>query len=214
MSGVVLRAKVAVLGDSGVGKTALTQMFTSGAFPKSHRTTSGMDLAVASVPIEGSKATVELFLCDISGHDMFTDITPSLLHGVNMVILVYDQCSRSTFEACEKLLRAVPTSGAREVRGVLVGNKHDLVGHVNYDADGDGAVTAEEEAVASEKLSKLRPREVSVEEARRWAESRNLTFFETSAVPPGTKLDAPFKWCAETFHSAYERQLKQLTTTS
>ena len=56
---------------------------------------------------------------------------------------------------------------------------------MNYDADGDGAVTAEEEAVASEKLSKLRPREVSVEEARRWAESRNLTFFETSAVPPG-----------------------------
>ena len=78
----------------------------------------------------------------------------------------------------------------------------------------DFLVGQEEEAVASEKLSKLRPREVSVEEARRWAESRNLTFFETSAVPPGTKLDAPFKWCAETFHSAYERQLKQLTTAS
>ena len=104
----------------------------------------------------------------------------------------------------------MPTSGST----LLKWEKEGQVPCVNYDADGDGAGTVEEEAVASEKLSKLRPREVSVEEARRWAESRNLTFFETSAVPPGTKLDAPFKWCAETFHSAYERQLKQLTTAS
>ena len=39
--------------------------------------------------------------------------------------------------------------------------------------------------------------EVSVEEARAWADARGLAFFETSALPPGTKAEAPFRWCAE-----------------
>jgi hypothetical protein len=34
---------------------------------------------------------------------------------------------------------------------------------------------------------------------------------ETSALPPGTAIDAPFKWCAKTFHTAYEERLEQLT---
>jgi hypothetical protein len=93
---------------------------------------------------------------------------------------------------------------------VLVGNKHDLVGQVNYDADGDGEVTAEELAAANEKLGKLRAREVSVEEAKQWAEARHLVFMETSALPPGHDIDAPFKWCAKTFHTAYEERVEAL----
>ena len=215
MNGVILRAKVAVLGHSAVGKTALTQMFHRKLFPRNFKTTSALDLVVVPVPIEGSKSTVELYLCDISGHEMFDDMVPQLLENVNMVILVYDQCSRESFEKCEKcldMLRAVSSNEGRALRGVLVGNKYDLVGHVNYDADGDGEVTAEEVAAANEKLGKLRQREVSVEEARRWAESRNLTFMETSALPPGTKVDEPFKWCANTFYAAYEERLLQIAS--
>ena len=125
---------------------------------------------------------------------MFEDMVPQLLENVNMVILVYDQCSRESFEKCEKcldLLRAVSSNEGRALRGVLVGNKYDLVGHVNYDADGDGEVTADEVAAANEKLGKLRQREVSVEEARRWAESRDLTFMERLRCRLGQKLTSP-----------------------
>jgi hypothetical protein len=38
-----------------------------------------------------------------------------------------------------------------EYKPLLVGNKYDLVGQVNYDADGDGAVTAAEVAAANDR---------------------------------------------------------------
>ena len=154
-----------------MGKTALTQMFQSKGklFPKNYKLTGGMDVVVAPVPVEGTKATVELYVCDVSGHEMFSDMLPQLLENVNMVILVYDQSSRKSFDACAaslKLLNSVPSNRGQTIKGVLVGNKHDLVGQVNYDADGDGEVTAEEVAAANEKLGKLRQREVSVDEAQ------------------------------------------------
>ena len=186
MSSVVLRVKVAVLGHGAVGKTALTQQFERKFFPKEYKTTSGLDLVVVPVPIEGTKATVELYLCDISGHEMFRDIVPRLLEDVSMFILVYDQCSRDSFEACDAYLRQLLSSNTgRKVRGTLVGN-----------------------------FSDLNKKEVSVEEARAWADARGLEFFETSALPPGTKAEAPFRWCAESFHKAYESRLQEIARAS
>mmetsp|Transcript_17275 Transcript_17275/g.42536 ORF Transcript_17275/g.42536 Transcript_17275/m.42536 type:complete len:195 (+) Transcript_17275:259-843(+) len=182
-------------------------------FPKNYKLTGGMDVVVVPTHIEGTKATVELYICDVSGHQMFSDMQPQLLDNVNLVILVYDQSSRQSFEACAaclKLLSSVPSNRGKTIQGVLVGNKHDLVGQVSYDADGDGEVTAEEVAAANEKLGKLRQRAVSLEEAKEWAESRQLTFMESSALPPGKDIDAPFKWCAKNFHERYEERLAQL----
>ena len=200
-----------------MGKTALTQMFQSKGklFPKNYKLTSGMDVVVAPVPIEGTTATVELFVCDVSGHQIFSDMVTQLLDNVNLVILVYDQSSKESFEACAeslKLLTSVPSNKGKSIRGVLVGNKHDLVGHVNYDADGDGTVTAAEVAVANERLGKLRQRAVSVDEAKRWATSMGLVFMETSALPPGSAIAEPFKWCAQTFHQSYEDHLGHLAS--
>ena len=186
MSSVVLRVKVAVLGPSAVGKTALTQQFQRKFFPKEYKTTSGLHLDVVPVPIEGTKATVELYLCDISGHGMFRDIVPRLLEDVSMFILVYDQCSRDSFEACDAYLRQLQSSNTgRKVRGSLVGNFSDEA-----------------------------QKEVSVEEARAWADARGLAFFETSALPPGTKAEAPFRWCAESFHKLYESRLQEIARAS
>ena len=182
-------------------------------FPKNYKLTGGMDVVVAPVPIEGTKAVVELYVCDVSGHEMFSDMMPILLENVNMVILVYDQSSRESFDKCAsclEALKAVPSNKGKAIRGVLVGNKYDLVVQVIYDADGDGEVTSNEIDMANDKLGKLRRRGVSVEEATRWAESRQLVFMETSALPPWKDIAAPFKWCANAFHESYEARLVQL----
>ncbi|ACO61029.1 predicted protein, partial [Micromonas commoda] len=176
-------------GGRAVGKTALTQMFQSKGklFPKNYKLTSGMDVVVAPVPIEGTDAIVELFVCDVSGHQIFSDMVTQLLDNVNLVILVYDQSSRDSFEACAeglKLLMGVPSNKGKSMRGVLVGNKHDL----------------------------LRQRAVELDEAKRWATSMGLVFMETSALPPGSAIAEPFKWCAQTFHQAYEEHLGQLVS--
>ena len=76
-------------------------------FPKNYKLTGGMDVVVAPVPIEGTKAVVELYVCDVSGHEMFSDMMPILLENVNMVILVYDQSSRESFDKCASCLEAL-----------------------------------------------------------------------------------------------------------
>ena len=155
-------------------------------FPEGIQNHFGLHLDVVPVPIEGTKATVELYLCDISGHGMFRDIVPRLLEGVSLFILVYDQCSRDSFEACDAYLRQLQSSNTgRKVRGSLVGNFSDEA-----------------------------QKEVSVEEARAWADARGLAFFETSALPPGTKAEAPFRWCAESFHKSYESRLQEIARAS
>ena len=79
-----------------------------------------MDAVVAPVPIEGTDAIVELFVCDVSGHQIFSDMVTQLLDNVNLVILVYDQSSRDSFEACAeglKLLMGVPSNKGKSMRG-------------------------------------------------------------------------------------------------
>ena len=147
----------------------MAQMFQSKGklFPKNYKLTGAMDVVVAPVPVEDTKVTVEMYICDVSGHEMFKDMLPSMLENVNMVVLVYDQSKRATFESCAewlKLVQSQPTNKGKQLQGVLVGNKHDLVGRVEYDADGDGEVTAEEVALANEKLGKIRQRETSIEQ--------------------------------------------------
>ena len=75
MSSVVLRVKVAVLGPGAVGKTAHAAV--PAPVPAQNHGTSGR----RACAIEGTKATVELYLCDISGHGMFRDIVPRLLEA-------------------------------------------------------------------------------------------------------------------------------------
>lgn len=72
----ILRCKVVLVGEACVGKTALTQVFSSGGavFPKSYLMTVGAEFSVKQVPIEGSDTIVELFLFDCAGHSLFNQV--------------------------------------------------------------------------------------------------------------------------------------------
>ena len=76
---LTLRCKVAVCGDAGVGKTALTQMLVSKAtvFPNNYKMTAGVDVCVANVdvPDRAPETRVELYLYDTGGNEVYTDET-------------------------------------------------------------------------------------------------------------------------------------------
>ena len=70
---LILRCKVAIVGDAHVGKTALTQMFHSGGqtFQKQYAMTVGVDFCVKVVNIPETDAAVELYMFDTSGQSIF-----------------------------------------------------------------------------------------------------------------------------------------------
>ncbi|XP_011834326.1 PREDICTED: intraflagellar transport protein 27 homolog isoform X2 [Mandrillus leucophaeus] len=163
---VKLAAKCILAGDPAVGKTALAQIFRSdGAhFQKSYTLTTGMDLVVKTVPVPDTGDSVELFIFDSAGKELFSEMLDKLWESPNVLCLVYDVTSEQSFNNCSKWLeKARAQAPGTSLPGVLVGNKTDLVGR----------------------------RAVDSAEARAWALGQGLECFETSVVRDG-KLRSPF----------------------
>ncbi|XP_011819695.1 PREDICTED: intraflagellar transport protein 27 homolog isoform X2 [Colobus angolensis palliatus] len=163
---VKLAAKCILAGDPAVGKTALAQIFRSdGAhFQKSYTLTTGVDLVVKTVPVPDTGDSVELFIFDSAGKELFSEMLDKLWESPNVLCLVYDVTSEQSFNNCSKWLeKARAQAPGICLPGVLVGNKTDLVGR----------------------------RAVDSAEARAWALGQGLECFETSVVRDG-KLRSAF----------------------
>ncbi|XP_073859938.1 intraflagellar transport protein 27 homolog isoform X5 [Macaca fascicularis] len=93
-------------GDPAVGKTALAQIFRSdGAhFQKSYTLTTGMDLVVKTVPVPDTGDSVELFIFDSAGKELFSEMLDKLWESPNVLCLVYDVTSEQSFNNCSKWL--------------------------------------------------------------------------------------------------------------
>ncbi|XP_017712375.1 PREDICTED: intraflagellar transport protein 27 homolog isoform X3 [Rhinopithecus bieti] len=174
--------QVPVRGDPAVGKTALAQIFRSdGAhFQKSYTLTTGMDLVVKTVPVPDTGDSVELFIFDSAGKELFSEMLDTLWESPNVLCLVYDVTSEQSFNNCSKWLeKARAQAPGLYLPGVLVGNKTDLVGR----------------------------RAVDSAEARAWALGQGLECFETS-VKEMENFEAPFHCLAKQFHQLYREKVE------
>ena len=79
----ILRAKLLVVGDSAVGKTAVVQQFANAgaAFPKNYSMTLGADVVTKTINIPDTSDAVELVMVDCSGkavnHDILAKVSIS-----------------------------------------------------------------------------------------------------------------------------------------
>ncbi|XP_037016418.2 intraflagellar transport protein 27 homolog isoform X2 [Artibeus jamaicensis] len=103
---VKLAAKCILAGDPAVGKTALAQIFRSdGAhFQKNYTLTTGVDLVVKTVPVPDSGDSVELFIFDSAGKELFSEMLDKLWESPNVLCLVYDVTNEQSFSSCSKWL--------------------------------------------------------------------------------------------------------------
>ncbi|XP_076767697.1 intraflagellar transport protein 27 homolog isoform X3 [Arvicanthis niloticus] len=161
---VKLAAKCILAGDPAVGKTALVQMFRSDGthFQKNYTLTTGVDLVVKTVPVLDTNDSVELFIFDSAGKELFSEMLDKLWENPNVLCLVYDVTNEQSFISCTKWLEKVrsQTSGI-SLPGVLVGTKTDLAGRQTVDSA----------------------------QAQAWALSQGLEFFETSVVNRADKYE-------------------------
>lgn len=183
-----LRSKVVVLGDSGVGKSAITQMFHSNGqkFPKNYLMTIGVDFCMKPVQVVGaeSPATVELYVFDTAGQDLFAEMAPHYWDGTASLMLVYDITRADSLdhlaEWLERISRVVPVESM--ISGCVIANKIDL--HERAEI----------------------PREAGEAFAQRYG----FAFFETSALEHNG-VEAPFAHVASATHRRYLDALVALT---
>ena len=163
---IVARPKILVMGDPAVGKSAITQMFHSNGqrFPKAYNMTCGVDFCAKVVQIPKTEETIELYIFDTAGQDVFAEMMPGYWEDAKAVVLVYDVTRGHTLEAChiwyQRLLESL---GVDSLPGVIVANKIDL-----------------RERVV-----------VQRQQGKQVAGNMGMEYFETSAID-GHECDAPF----------------------
>jgi len=165
--------KVVVTVDSGVGKTNIISRFTSNEFQMENKATIGVEFGHAEVTLDdGTQIKVQIW--DTAGQERFRAITRGYYRGAVGALIVYDITKKQTFLNVEKWLQELHEHADSDIVIMLVGNKTDL------------------------KTS----REVSTDEARKFAQKNNLLYIETSALD-GENIKEAFQ---QTITAIHERR--------
>ena len=144
-------AKIALLGDSTVGKTSICLTYKGIEFKENTLFTIGTDKFDKIIKVENGKE-IKLVIWDTAGQERFRSIALSAIKSVNGIILVADLTKKESFINIKIWLEEIQNN-FNNPSLVLFGNKADL----------------------TEK------RQVTSEEAKKYAEDNKLVYFETSA---------------------------------
>ena len=119
----MLKKKVCMVGQFGVGKTSLVRRFVNSIFDERYLTTVGVKIDRKDVTLGSTSVT--LMLWDLAGEDDLAQLKVSHLRGANGYILVVDGCrAASLVKAVELQQRIVEQLGPLPF--VVVLNKSDL----------------------------------------------------------------------------------------
>ena len=141
-----------LIGDSKVGKSSLLLQFTERQFLSEQEVTLGVEMSSRSCHIDGKEIKLEIW--DTAGQESFLAITRSYYRAADGCLLVYDITRESSFKALPMWLsEARQNSNNPNLVIIMIGNKADL----------------------------HEQRQVSIEDAKEFAEANNLIFIELSA---------------------------------
>ena len=174
--------KVVLVGDSGIGKSAITYRFVKGAYSPTDPTV-GADILTKSLNIHGQR--INLAIWDTAGQEAYRTLTPMYYRDASIVIIVFavgepnqeQQISRSSFDSVSHWYNDVKDISNNAII-VLCGNMNDLEN-----------------------------REISFEEGSEKAAGLSIEYFETSALN-GDGIETLFEKSLEAFlESAKDQQM-------
>jgi small GTP-binding protein len=118
--------KVCLIGDGGVGKTALRERYVGASFTRSYLPTIGADFATKTEILGAIEA--KLLIWDLAGQPRFSVVREGYYRGARGLLLVFDVARPDSFESAPLWLKEAwkHLEGGRSVPLVLIGNKIDL----------------------------------------------------------------------------------------
>ena len=145
--------KIAMLGDSMVGKTAICNTFMNIEFNDSNLSTIGVEKLESQLTLKNGEE-IKLIIWDTAGQERFRSVALKSIKTAQGVVIVFDLTKKSTFNNVVNWLKQINDNLNSNVSLVLFGNKCDM----------------EEEKW-----------EVNKEEVLKFAKIKGLPYFETSA---------------------------------
>lgn len=143
--------KIVILGDQFAGKTSILNKYKWENSEDKYTPTIGIDFVTKNVYLEDK--TIRLIMWDTAGSERFKSLIPSYIKNANAIILAYDLTSKPSFQSLEKWLADIKDKVPSNAYVIIAGNKHDLESK----------------------------RQVTYEEAKKFADEVGLKIIETSA---------------------------------
>ena len=116
--------KIILIGNSGVGKTNLINTSIGLNFNQVENSTASSSFVAKEIIINDEKYIANLW--DTAGQEEYRGITQLFFRGSEIVILVYDICSPSSFTALDEWYDLCESTINNDHIYGIVGNKNDL----------------------------------------------------------------------------------------
>jgi small GTP-binding protein len=146
--------QILLIGDSSVGKTSLIQRYANGIFKEEFLATVGLDYYTKQEMINNLNVLVKLW--DTAGQERFKALTPNYFRNAEGVVLAYDVTNSESFENLKFWINSIKSNLGEKnifIPIIIIGNKIDM-----------------------EDM-----RDITKEDASKFAKENNYKYFETSA---------------------------------
>ncbi len=132
--------KLAIVGDTSVGKSSIAERFARGTFTGHGEATIGA--AFLCTTLDRPAHSVRYQLWDTAGQERYRALAPLYYRHAHVVVVVYDLTSRDSFLGAKRWLKEVRGCLVDRAIYAIVGNKSDLHGE-RLVTEAEGAALAE-----------------------------------------------------------------------
>ena len=119
------RIKAILLGEVGVGKTAIIKRFSQDEFRENIESTDSASFIEKKLDINNQKVILELW--DTVGQEEYRSLTKLFIKNSKIILLVYDVTSLKTFESLNYWYDYISKETEQKIILGVAGNKLDLI---------------------------------------------------------------------------------------
>ena len=119
-----LSFKIIVIGDSGVGKSCLTNKATKNVFEDTYNATVGFEFFSFNLKLD--EKIIKLQIWDTCGQELYRSLITNFYRNSSLAVMVYAINNRESFENIDVWLKELRTHSNPDIKVFLIGNKVDL----------------------------------------------------------------------------------------
>ena len=119
-----LSFKIIVIGDSGVGKSCLTNKATKNVFEDTYNATVGFEFFSFNLKLD--EKIIKLQIWDTCGQELYRSLITNFYRNSSLAVMVYAINNRESFENIDVWLKELRTHSNPDAKVFLIGNKIDL----------------------------------------------------------------------------------------
>ena len=119
-----LSFKIIVIGDSGVGKSCLTNKVTKNIFEESYNAIVGFEFFSFNIKI--FEKIIKLQIWDTCGQELYRSLITNFYRNASLTIMVYAINNKDSFDNIDVWLKELKIHSNPDSKVFLIGNKIDL----------------------------------------------------------------------------------------